>query len=228
MTLGWIVLTIVVYVFSRRLSVRFASPFTNVVFLSTSCLIGLLLVTNQSYDVYAPAKEVITMLLGPATVALGLPLYRNIHTLRERAIRSFGAILIGSLSTVLIALLLGTLSQVTHAVLIALSVKSVTSPIALELAASLNGDAALAASIAVACGIFGAMLGPSVLSLIGVHDPFTRGLALGTISHGIGTVQAATEHPLSGATGGAAMGLAAIFTSFFLPIVYPFLMHLFF
>ena len=223
MTFGWIVLTIVVYLFSRRLSVRFVSPFTNVVFLSTSCLIGMLLVTNQSYDVYAPAKEIITMLLGPATVALGLPLYRNIHTLRERAVRSFSAILIGSLSTVLIAVLLGTLSQVTHAVLVALSVKSVTSPIALELARQLQGDAALAASVAVACGILGAMLGPAILTLFNVTDPFTRGLALGTISHGIGTAQAATEHPLAGATGGAAMGLSAIFTSFMLPFLLPLL-----
>ena len=124
---------------------------------------------------------------------------------------------------IFVAVLFGKLFSFTENVLIALSVKSATSPIALELARQLEGDATLAASIAVACGILGAMLGPVLLTWIRMDDPFTRGLTLGTISHGIGTAQAATEHPLSGATGGAAMGLTAIFTSFILPILYPFL-----
>ena len=68
------------------------------------------------------------------------------------------------------------------------------------------------------------MLGPTILTRFNVTDPFTRGLALGTLSHGIGTAQAATEHPLSGATGGAAMGLSAIFTSFVLPFLLPLLL----
>jgi len=223
MTLLWIAITIGVYVISRKLSFKWASPFTNVVFLSTTILIVTLLLSGQSYDVYEPAKDVITILLGPATVALGLPLYRNLPTLLARARRALGAIVIGTLSTIVVAVLLGSVLKLTDHVLIALSVKSVTSPIALELAQQLQGDAALAASVAVACGILGAMLGPFVLNTFGVTDPFTRGLALGTISHGIGTAQAATEHPLSGATGGAAMGLAAIFTSFLLPYLLPFL-----
>ncbi|MEW8967509.1 LrgB family protein [Exiguobacterium alkaliphilum] len=223
MTLVWIAITIGVYVISRKLSFKWASPFTNVVFLSTTILIVTLLLSGQSYDVYEPAKDVITILLGPATVALGLPLYRNLPTLLARARRALGAIVIGTLSTIVVAVLLGSVLKLTDHVLIALSVKSVTSPIALELARQLQGDAALAASVAVACGILGAMLGPFVLNTFGVSDPFTRGLTLGTISHGIGTAQAATEHPLSGATGGAAMGLAAIFTSFLLPYLLPFL-----
>lgn len=223
MTLVWIAITIGVYVISRKLSFRWASPFTNVVFLSTTILIVTLLLSGQSYDVYEPAKDVITILLGPATVALGLPLYRNLPTLLARARRALGAIVLGTLSTIAIAVLLGGVLKLTEHVLIALSVKSVTSPIALELARQLQGDAALAASVAVACGILGAMLGPFLLNMFRVTDPFTRGLALGTISHGIGTAQAATEHPLSGATGGAAMGLSAIFTSFLLPYLLPFL-----
>lgn len=72
MTYVWIGLTILVYSLSRRLSIKWAAPFTNVVFLSTAILILLLLVTGQSYDAYKPAADLITILLGPATVALGL------------------------------------------------------------------------------------------------------------------------------------------------------------
>lgn len=224
MTLFWILITIAVYMLSRKLSFKWASPFTNVVFLSTLTLILFLLTSGQTYETYAPAKDAITTLLGPATVALGLPLYRNLPILLARAKRALGAILLGTLSTIFVAVSLGTVLKLTDHVLLALSVKSVTSPIALELARQLQGDAALAASVAVACGILGAMLGPVILSLFNVSDPFTRGLALGTISHGIGTAQAATEHPLSGATGGAAMGLTAIFTSFILPFLLPLLL----
>lgn len=223
MTVLWILITVVVYMLCRRLSFKWSSPFTNVVFLSTATLIVLLLLSGQTYDTYAPAKDAITTLLGPATVALGLPLYRNLPILLARAKRALGAIILGVLSTIFVAVGLGTVLKLTENVLLALSVKSVTSPIALELARQLHGDAALAASVAVACGILGAMLGPMILSLLNVTDPFTRGLALGTISHGIGTAQAATEHPLSGATGGAAMGLTAILTSFLLPFLLPFL-----
>ncbi|UTT42760.1 LrgB family protein [Exiguobacterium aurantiacum] len=223
MTLFWVLVTIGVYLVSRKLSFKWASPFTNVVFLSTTFLIVMLLLFEQPYDVYEPAKDLITILLGPATVALGLPLYRNLPTLLARAQRAISAIVAGTVSTIVVAVLIGTALKLTDQVLIGLAVKSVTAPIALELAKQLQGDAALAASITVACGILGAMFGPLMLSLFKVTDPFTRGLALGTISHGIGTAQAATEHPLSGATGGAAMGLSAIFTSFLLPFLLPLL-----
>lgn len=223
MTLFWVFITIGVYMLSRKFSFKWASPFTNVVFLSTATLIVVLLLSGQTYDAYAPARDAITTLLGPATVALGLPLYRNLPILLARAKRALGAIMLGTLSTIFVAVGLGTALKLTDHVLLALSVKSVTSPIALELARQLQGDAALAASVAVACGILGAMLGPTILTRFNVTDPFTRGLALGTLSHGIGTAQAATEHPLSGATGGAAMGLSAIFTSFVLPFLLPLL-----
>lgn len=223
MTLFWVLVTIGVYMLSRKLSFKWASPFTNVVFLSTATLIVVLLLSGQTYDTYAPARDAITTLLGPATVALGLPLYRNLPILLARAKRALGAIMLGTLSTIFVAVGLGTALKLTDHVLLALSVKSVTSPIALELARQLQGDAALAASVAVVCGILGAMLGPTILTRFNVNDPFTRGLALGTLSHGIGTAQAATEHPLSGATGGAAMGLSAIFTSFVLPFLLPLL-----
>lgn len=224
MTLFWVLVTVGVYLISRKLSFKWASPFTNVVFLSTTILIVILLLFEQPYDVYEPAKDLITILLGPATVALGLPLYRNLPTLLARARRALSAIVAGTVSTIIVAVMIGTALKLTDQVLIGLAVKSVTAPIALELAKRLQGDAALAASITVACGILGAMFGPLMLSLFKVTDPFTRGLALGTISHGIGTAQAATEHPLSGATGGSAMGLSAIFTSFLLPFLLPFLL----
>lgn len=224
MTLFWVLVTVGVYLISRKLSFKWASPFTNVVFLSTTILIVILLLFEQPYDVYEPAKDLITILLGPATVALGLPLYRNLPTLLARARRALSAIVAGTVSTIIVAVMIGTALKLTDQVLIGLAVKSVTAPIALELAKQLQGDSALAASITVACGILGAMFGPLMLSLFKVTDPFTRGLALGTISHGIGTAQAATEHPLSGATGGAAMGLSAIFTSFLLPFLLPFLL----
>ena len=98
-----------------------------------------------------------------------------------------------------------------------MSVKSVTAPIAIELATLLKGNPALAATFVIATGMIGAMLGPWLLTRAGIDCPVARGLALGTISHGQGTAQALTEGSLQGAMAGIAMGVTAILTSIVLP-----------
>lgn len=94
-----------------------------------------------------------------------------------------------------------------------------TAPIAIELATILKGDPALAAAFVIATGMIGTMLGPWLLTRLGIVHPIARGLALGTISHGQGTAQALTEGSLQGAIAGIAMGGSAIATSFVLPFI---------
>jgi putative effector of murein hydrolase len=99
-------------------------------------------------------------------------------------------------------------------VIASIAIKSVTAPIAVELAPIVHGDPTLAAGFVIATGMIGVMLGPWLMNLIGIRAPLARGLALGTISHGQGTAQALHEGELQGAVAGIAMGLAAVLTSF--------------
>jgi putative effector of murein hydrolase len=105
------------------------------------------------------------------------------------------------------------------------SIKSVTAPVAIELAPMVNGDSTLAAAFVIATGIIGAMLGPWLMDKAGIHAPLARGLALGTISHGQGTAEAVVEGEVQGAAAGIAMVLAAILASSFAPILVPVLLR---
>jgi putative effector of murein hydrolase len=104
-----------------------------------------------------------------------------------------------------------------------LIIKSVTAPIAIELATIIDANPTLTTVFVIATGMIGAMFGPWLMNIAGISDPLARGLALGTTSHGQGTAQAVIEGELQGAAAGIAMGLAAVFTSCLAPVLVPFL-----
>jgi putative effector of murein hydrolase len=173
---------------------------------------------------YEPAKRIMIFLLGPATVSLAVPLYKNRHTLRRHALPALFGLGVGSLVTLCAALALARGLGLSEVVRASISIKSVTAPIAVELAPIIQGSPTLTAAFVIATGMIGAMLGPGLMSATGIHDPLSRGLALGTISHGQGTAQAVAEGELQGAAAGIAMGLAAILTACLAPLVVPILM----
>jgi predicted murein hydrolase (TIGR00659 family) len=222
-TLYSIVLTVGVYLLSRVAARKYPSPFTTPVFFSTTIIIFVLLLSKITFDQYEPAKEIMTFFLGPATVALAVPLYKNKHLVMKHSVAAFVGLAAGVLSTTLSVVLIGQLFHLSHAIIASLSVKSVTVPIALEITHIIGGNPALSAAFVVLTGIIGTMLGPWLMNKAGIRSPFSYGLALGTISHGQGAAQAASENELAGAIAGVAMGLAAIFISFVLPSLMYFL-----
>jgi putative effector of murein hydrolase len=162
-------------------------------------------------------------LLGPATVSLAVPLYKSRRTLLTNTLPALAGLAIGSLATLSAAVLLARLLGLPSVIRASISIKSVTAPIAIELAPIIDGSPTLTAAFVIATGMIGAMLGPWLMSATGIHDPLARGLALGTVSHGQGTAQAVVEGELQGAAAGIAMGLAAVFTSVVAPVLVPLL-----
>lgn len=219
-TLLSIAVTISVYLLSRAVGRKYPSPFTTPVFFSTTVIIIFLLTFGITFEDYTLAKDIMTFLLGPATVALAVPLYKNRHIIMKYSGPALIGLVIGSMSTILGALLLTKLFSLSNEILASISVKSVTVPVAIEIAHLIGGDRALTAAFVVATGIIGTMIGPWLMNLTNINNPLSRGLALGTISHGQGTAQAATEGELQGAVAGVAMGLAAIFTAIAVPILF--------
>ncbi len=211
--------TLGAYLLSRLVAKRHPSPFTTPVFFSTPIVIVTLLVTGVHLEDYKPAKELMVFLLGPATVALAIPLHKNWRTLIENALPALVGLAAGSISTLISAAGLAKLCGLSPVVIASIGIKSVTAPIAIELAPIVHGDPTLAAGFVIATGMIGVMLGPWLMNLVGIRAPLARGLALGTISHGQGTAQAVHEGELQGAAAGIAMGLAAVLTSFAGPFV---------
>ena len=225
LALSGIGVTALVYALSRVVGKRYPSPLTSPVFFSTPLVVAVVLLSGMHLSDYRPAKDIIVSLLGPATVALAVPLYKNRQTLLGNLLSASLGLALGSLSTLVIAALVARLFDLPQVIRASVSIKSVTAPVAIELAPMVNGDSTLAAAFVIATGIIGAMLGPWLMDKTGIRAPLARGLALGTISHGQGTAEAVIEGEVQGAAAGVAMVLAAILASFVAPILVPILLR---
>ncbi len=215
-----IFLTMLVYIGAKVLYRHFPNPFTTPVLTSTIAIILILRMSDISFIQYTPAKEFLTFLLGPATVSLAVPMYKYHHVIKEKASQTLLGLMIGSLATIVSAILILKLFNLSPNIQSAAAVKAVTTPVAIEIMMMIGGDPSLAAIFVIATGIFGAAFGPVCLSLCKIDDPFSRGLGIGTVSHGIGTSQVMVEGQLQGAVSSVAMGAVAIFTSIILPIIF--------
>lgn len=198
------------------------NPLLNPVLIAVICLVAVLLLTGTSYATYFEGAQFVHFLLGPATVALAIPLYRQIERVRKSALAITVSLIAGAgtaaFSAVGIAALLGAGQQT----LVSLAPKSVTAPVAMGISEQLGGLPSLTAVLVILTGIIGAALGPLLLNLIGVRDMAARGLAIGTASHGIGTARALQVSDVAGAFAGLAMGLNALATALLLPLVWKF------
>jgi predicted murein hydrolase (TIGR00659 family) len=216
-----IAVTIGAYALSLLARRRYPSPLTTPVLFSTVIIISVLLVTGISFSDYQPAKTIMTFLLGPATVALAIPLYKNRETFFRNLVPAGIGLLAGSLGTMITAGLIAHLFGFGPELVSSIAIKSTTVPIAVEIARIVHGSPTLTAIFVVITGMIGASFGPWWMDRLGITHPVSRGLALGTISHGQGTAQAATESELSGAVAGVAMGLGAVCTSLAAPWIVP-------
>ncbi|MDF2855060.1 MAG: LrgB family protein [Neobacillus sp.] len=223
-TLFSIVITITIYKLICFIGKRISSPLTNPVFLSTIAIIAILLMTKISYQDYTPAKDIMTYLLGPATVALAIPTYKNGKSLAKYFNAALLGLIAGTFITITSAILIAGWFDFPKEVLLSFSVKSVTVPVATEIGNIIEGNQSLIAGFVIVTGMTGALFGPQVLNLVRVDKPFARGLSIGTISHGIGTAEAVREGEVQGAVAGAAMGIAGILTSIVIPYVIPYLL----
>ena len=203
----------VVYLGARWLSIRVLSPLTTPLLTATIVIILILAIFDISYEQYTPAKEWMTYLLGPATVALAVPMYHNREVIMEKLVPAILGLTIGTISTIISAVWLSKAFGLSETIQATAAVKAVTTPVAIETVALIGGDPALAAAFVIIAGIFGAVLGPAILNLTRISDPFSRGLGIGTVSHALGTTQAVREGPIQGAVSSMAISLAAILTS---------------
>lgn len=198
------------------------NPLLNPVMIAVIIVVTILLLTDTSYVDYFEGAQFVHFLLGPATVALAIPLYRQFEKVRKSALSIIASIVTGSLMAIISALGIGFLLDASNNALISLAPKSVTAPVAMGISEQLGGLPSLTAVMVILTGVLGAMIGPLVLNLIGVKDWRARGLAIGTASHGIGTARALQVNEVAGAFAGLAMGLNALATAILLPIIWQF------
>jgi predicted murein hydrolase (TIGR00659 family) len=213
-----VALTLAAYLATRHLYLRFRHPLLNVVALSAGLIIAVLVAARIPYSQYVPAKDLMTALLGPATVGLAVPLYRHRGLLMRFGPAIMGSVALGAFLAMLTASLMVQWGGLPRDVVMSILPKGVTIPFAVEIARIYEGIPALTAAFVVATGTLGSLLGGWLLTLARISDPVARGLALGTVSHGQGTATALMEGELQGAMAGLAMILAGIFTAGLAPL----------
>lgn len=199
-------------------------PLANPVLIAVVLLAGGLLATGIDYRTYFEGAQFVHFLLGPATVALAMPLHRQWRLVRRSALAALLAVLGGGLFAAATGIGLGFALHVAPEVTASIAPRSVTTPVAMGIAERIGGLPSLTAALVIASGITGAALGPLTLNLARVRDWRARGLAMGTASHGIGTARALTVDATAGAFSGLAMGLNALATALLLPLLWRLLL----
>lgn len=218
LTLGAYLVTVAV---SRRTGGR---AYANPVLWSCVLIVAFLLLTRTPLDAYATGGDLVAFFLGPATVALALPLHRQLRRVREALMPILVSSACGAAAAVLVA------AWVTRALgggaeLVASMVpKSATTPVALAVSETIGGVPALTAALVILTGILGAVAGPGLLRLLRIRSEIAGGLALGISAHGIGTARALVDSPTAGAFSALAMALSAVITPVLVALWVPFVL----
>lgn len=215
----WLVLTLLAYLGALALYRRSgAHPLLIPVFTAVVFIVAVLMATGTPYATYRDGVSLLSLLIGPATVALAVPLYGQRARIRQMW-RPLGiALLVGSTAAIASALLIAWALRGTLETLMSLAPKSATMPIALPVAERMGGLPSLAAVAVAITGIAGAIVAGPLLRLLRIQDPAVRGFAIGLTAHAIGTARELQVHPTAGAFAALAMGLNGVATAMLVPL----------
>lgn len=199
----------------RKTGVMFLNP----ILLTIAALILFLKATGISYGTYHQGGHLIEFWLKPAVVALGVPLYLQLETIKKQLlpilVSQLAGCIVGVVSVVLIAKMLGASDEIVYS----LAPKSVTTPIAMEVTSSLGGIPSLTAAVVVCVGLLGGILGVRTFRLTHIGSPMAQGLSLGTAAHAVGTSTAMDISRKYGAFASLGLTLNGIFTALFTPTI---------
>ena len=218
--LFWLTITLLVWLVAdglARLSGR--NPLVNPVMISVAIVGTLLVGSGTRYPDYFAGAQFIHFLLGPATVALGLPLYRNRALVARNILPMAAALIAGAVVAMASALAIAASLGAPHDVLASLAPKSVTAAVAMAVAERLGGQPSLTAALVIMTGIIGAVMVTPLMNALGIRNYAARGFAAGLAAHGIGTARAFTVDNVAGTFAGIAMGLNAVVTAVLAPVV---------
>jgi predicted murein hydrolase (TIGR00659 family) len=192
---------------------------TNPTVLAIIILAAALLITHTPYSAYFTGAQYVHFLLGPATVALAVPMFANLPAIKRDFLAIAVSLTAGSVAAAGSAMLIAHALGASDAVVISLGPKSVTTPIAMGIAQNLGGQPSLTAVFVMMTGMFGTVVCTGILRLARVKDWRAQGLAAGTAAHGLATARMLALNQTAGVFGGVAIGLNGIVTSLIVPVL---------
>jgi predicted murein hydrolase (TIGR00659 family) len=214
----WLAMTLLAYAIADRLSLAAKRhPLVNPVLIAVAALSAMLWASGTPYATYFEGAQFVHFLLGPATVALAIPLHRNWPVVRRAIVPILAALGAGSLTAVISAVGIAWAFGAPYDVLASLAPKSVTAAIAMGISEGLGGNPSLTAALVITTGVLGAIMVTPMMNAMGLTDYRARGFAAGVASHGIGTARAFQVDPVAGTFAGIALGLNGLITALIVP-----------
>jgi predicted murein hydrolase (TIGR00659 family) len=215
----WLTVTLLVYALADAVSLASRrNPLLNPVLHSLWVIAVFLHVTATPYQAYFGGAQFVHFLLGPATVALAVPLYENRKVVRRALVPMLVALVAGSFTAIVSVVALAEAFGLPREIVLSLAPKSVTAGVAMGISETLGADPALTAVAVILTGIMGAIVVTPLMNRLGITDYRARGFAAGLASHGIGTARAFQVDEVAGTFAGIAMSLNALVTSLLVPI----------
>ena len=215
----WLTVTLLVYAIADAVSLKTQRhPLANPVLHSIWVVALFLLLTGTSYSTYFAGAQFVHFLLGPATVALAVPLYENRKRVAASILPMLVALVVGSITAIVSVMVLARMFGLPRLVILSLAPKSVTAGVAMGISESLGADPSLTAVSVILTGIMGAIVVTPLMNRAGITDFRARGFAAGLAAHGIGTARAFQVDEIAGVFSGIAMSLNALVTSLLVPL----------
>lgn len=216
----WLTVTVAAYVAADLLSARSGrNPFVNPVVIAVALIGTVLVATGTGYRTYFDGAQFVHFLLGPATVALAVPLVRNLAAVTRMLVPMALALVAGSATAIASAIGIAMALGAPREVMIALAPKSVTTAVAMAITLQLGGEPSLTAVLVIATGVLGAIVVTPLLDGLGICSREARGFAAGLAAHGIGTARAFQVSESAGLFAGLAMALNALLTAILAPTI---------
>ena len=219
----WLALSVLAYEIGLRLIRKLRTPICNPLLVAAILMGAVLVLTGTPLADYNAGGGFLTLFLTPATVALAVPIYRQLEVLKKNLLPILAGALVGSIVSIGSVILLCRLFGLDDTLIHSLIPKSVTTPIGVQLSGMLGGLTPVTAIAIIITGLFGAVLLPAFLKLLRITDPVTVGIAIGTASHAVGTSRAIELGETEGAMSGLAIAVAGIMTAILAPVAANFL-----
>ena len=218
--LFWILITLGAFQIGVYISKKTKFPLFNPILIALSLIIGILVIFQIDYEVYNSGGEIINSFLGPATVVLAVPLYKQLDLLKK----NFGAIItgviVGATSSIVSVMVLGKLLAVDIDIITSLIPKSVTTPIGVEVSKILGGIPSITIVSIVITGIVGAIIAPTLNRVLNIKSHIAVGVGIGSAAHALGTTKAFEMGEAQGAMSSLSIGVAGLITVFIAPPIF--------
>ena len=216
----WLTATLAAYLAADQLQKRLGRhPLANPVLLAVLVLVLVLRVSGTPYATYFDGAQFVHFLLGPATVALAVPLAAKAREVRRLLLPMVAAVIAGSLTAIVSAVGVAWIMGASRTTMLSLAPKSVTTPIAMAIAEQIRGVPGLTAVLVILTGITGAVMVTPLMNALGLRDYTARGFAAGVASHGIGTARAFQVNEIAGTFAGLGLALNGLVTAIMAPVL---------